>query len=78
MFYIFIIGMNKRQEREERIKKMILDTLSRNRDGMSYTAISKELKMSKISVSKYIAELKGEGKVRVRIVGPVKLVYLNE
>ena len=79
MFYIIIIVMvNKRLEREERIKESILDVLRKNKDGLSYTDLSKQLNMSKISISRYVAELKGEGKIRIRVVGPAKLVYLNE
>lgn len=59
---------------EER-KKLVENLLKSNTDGSSILEIAKELKISRNAVPVVIAELKGEGKVRIRPIGRVKLHY---
>ena len=56
-------------------KKEVSRLLKKNTDGLSILEISKELKISRNAVPVVLAELKGEGKVRVRPIGRVKLHY---
>jgi predicted ArsR family transcriptional regulator len=56
-------------------KKLVSTLLKRNTDGLSILEISKELNIGRNSVPVVLAELIGEGNVRVRPIGRVKLHY---
>ena len=58
-------------------KQLIVDLLKKNRDGLTVIEISKLLKFSRNTVAVYLAELRGENKIRVREVGMAKLHYLK-
>lgn len=61
-------------------KQIILDLLEDYPHGLSLTDIRRELKdkglKSRLTVTKYVHELIGEKKVKIRKIGQVKLVYL--
>lgn len=56
-------------------KELVTHLLKKNTDGLSILEIAKKLKISRNSVPVVLAELKGEGKVRIRPIGRVKLHY---
>ncbi len=57
-------------------KKDIIEKLLRKEtDGLTISELSKILKISRNTVAVALAELKGEGNVRVREVGMCKLHY---
>lgn len=56
-------------------KKQVIRLLKRNTDGLSILEIAKKLKISRNAVPVVLAELKGEGSVRIRPIGRVKLHY---
>jgi Mn-dependent DtxR family transcriptional regulator len=58
-------------------KELVIELLRKNTDGLSILEISRFLKISRNSVPVILAELKGEGKIRVRPIGRVKLHYWN-
>lgn len=58
-------------------KEAVEEILQRNRDGLTVIDISKQLKISRNTVAVALAELKGEGAIRVRPVGKAKLNYWN-
>jgi Mn-dependent DtxR family transcriptional regulator len=56
-------------------KKLVVDLLKSDREGLTVVDIAKRLKISRNTVSVALAELKGEGKIRIRPVGIAKLHY---
>tara|TARA_Y100000310_G_scaffold342555_1_gene446285 strand:- start:331 stop:519 length:189 start_codon:yes stop_codon:yes gene_type:complete len=56
-------------------KLLVTKLLKRNTDGLSILEIAKALKISRNTVPVVMAELKGEGKIRIRPIGRVKLHY---
>ena len=56
-------------------KEEIIRVLKKNTDGLTVVEIAKILKFSRNTVAVYLAELKGEGKIRVRPIGMAKLHY---
>lgn len=62
---------------KETKKEQVVKLLKKNTDGLSILEIAKFLKISRNSVPVILAELKGEGKIRVRPIGRVKLHYWN-
>jgi len=56
-------------------KEQVEELLMRNTDGLSILEIADFLKISRNSVPVILAELKGEGKIRIRPIGRVKLHY---
>jgi len=56
-------------------KKKVEELLKKNTDGLSILEIADFLKISRNSVPVILAELKGEGKIRIRPIGRVKLHY---
>lgn len=58
-------------------KEIVIELLKKNTDGLSIIEIAKLLKMSRNSVPVILAELKGEGLIRIRPIGRVKLHYLG-
>ena len=57
-------------------KQLVEDLLKRNTDGLTISEIAKELKIARNTVVVALAELKGEGRLRIRPVGMAKLHYL--
>ena len=58
-------------------KQAIVKLLKENLDGLTVSEISKLLNFSRNTVAVYLAELKGEDKLRIREVGMAKLHYLK-
>ncbi len=59
-------------------KKLIIETLKKHPEGLTLQKISNLTKMSRLTATKYVHELMGEGKVYQRSVGMAKLCYLKE
>tara|TARA_Y100000310_G_C20463698_1_gene706570 strand:+ start:106 stop:303 length:198 start_codon:yes stop_codon:yes gene_type:complete len=57
-------------------KERVIRLLQKDTDGLTILEIAKELKVSRNTVPVILAELKGEGKIRIRPVGKAKLHYL--
>jgi len=60
------------------IKNKILGILRHNSDGLTIIKIASLIGVHRNTIPKYLYELKGEEKVRIRKIGPAKLFYLNE
>lgn len=58
-------------------KDKVVLLLKRNRDGLTVSEIARKLKFSRNTVAVYLAELKGQRKIRIREVGMAKLHYLR-
>ena len=59
-------------------KRLVENLLRKNTDGLTITEIASLLKISRNTVAVALAELKGEGRIRVREVGMAKLHYLEK
>ena len=59
-------------------KKLIIDNLKKHPEGLTLQKIANLTNMSRLTATKYIHELMGEGKVYQRNVGMAKLCYLKE
>lgn len=59
-------------------KKIILRILKKHPEGLTIQKIAKLSGMSRITVTKYIHELIGEGRIHERKVGMARLLYLKE
>lgn len=55
----------------------IIKLLRKNTDGLTISEIARSLMFSRNTVAVYLAELKGEKKIRIREVGMAKLHYLK-
>ncbi len=58
-------------------KTLVESLLKKNIEGLTITEIASLLKISRNTVAVALAELKGEGRIRVREVGMAKLHYLE-
>jgi predicted transcriptional regulator len=58
-------------------KEAVEEILRKNTDGLTVIEISRSLKFSRNTVAVALAELKGEGAIRVREIGKAKLNYWN-
>ena len=56
-------------------KTAVEKLLKKDRDGLTIIEIARALKISRNTVPVILAELKGEGKIRIRPVGKAKLHY---
>jgi DNA-binding IclR family transcriptional regulator len=59
------------------LKKAIIELLQKHPEGLTIQQISNELKISRITATKYIHELIGAEIVYQRKVGKAKLCYLK-
>ncbi|MEM5793255.1 MAG: helix-turn-helix domain-containing protein [Candidatus Aenigmatarchaeota archaeon] len=59
-------------------KETIFEVLRRHPEGLTLQKIAEMTKMSRITATKYVHELIGEGKVYQRQVGVAKLCYPTE
>ena len=59
-------------------KDIIVELLKKNTDGLTVIEIARLLKISRNTAAVALAELKGEGSIRVRPVGMAKLNYWNK
>lgn len=60
------------------MKGKILDILKKNPEGSTIQKISDSLKISRLTATKYIHELLGEGKIYERKVGIARLLFSRE
>jgi len=60
------------------VKKEIINILKKHDEGLTISSISKELNVNRITATKYIYELLGMNKIRIRKIGMAKLVYLGD
>jgi len=58
-------------------KSLVEQLLKKNTDGFTVSEISRSLKIARNTVAVALAELKGEGRLRIRPVGVAKLHYLK-
>jgi Mn-dependent DtxR family transcriptional regulator len=56
-------------------KEAVIKLLKENTDGLTIIEIAKGLKISRNTVPVVLAELKGQGVIRIRPVGKAKLHY---
>jgi DNA-binding transcriptional regulator LsrR (DeoR family) len=56
-------------------KELVVEILKKNRDGMTIQEISKAIEISRNTAAVALAELKGEGTIRIRPIGKAKLHY---
>lgn len=56
-------------------KQLVKEILIENTSGLTIGEISSKLKISRNTAAVALAELKGEGKVRIREIGMAKLHY---
>ena len=59
-------------------KKLIVEMLKKHPQGLTLHKIAILTKMSRLTATKYVHELMGEGKIYQRSVGMAKLCYLKE
>ena len=59
------------------IREQIVSQLREKPEGMTISQLSKNLNMSRQTISKYVYGLISEGIVKIRKVGPAKLCYLK-
>lgn len=60
------------------IKDRVTSLLSSHREGLTFSQIAVEIGIHRNTISKYIYELKGEGKVFIRDFKTIKLCYLKK
>ena len=56
-------------------KELVSNLLKKDKDGLTIIEIATKLKISRNTVTIALAELKGEGKLRIRPIGKAKLHY---
>lgn len=59
-------------------KETIMEVLRKHPEGLTLQKISKLSSMSRLTATKYVHELIGEGKIYQREVGMAKLCYLKD
>ena len=59
-------------------KQLITDMLKKHPEGLTLQKIANLTQMSRLTATKYIHELMGEGRVYQRNVGMAKLCYLKD
>lgn len=65
-------------ETKKNPKGIIIDILKKHPEGLTLQKIANLSEMSRLTATKYIHELIGEGKIHQRTVGMAKLCYLKE
>ena len=68
---------NNKMERMGK-KEELIELLKKDTDGLTIVEIARKLGISRNTTAVAIAELKGEGKLRIRPVGVAKLHYLKK
>lgn len=53
----------------------ILKVLKKHKDGVTIKELSEMVKVSRITLAKYLVILETQKKIKIRNVGPSKLVY---
>lgn len=62
----------------EKTRKAILDILRKHPEGLTVAKISSLLKISRITATKYIERLIGEGMIYEKKIGVYRLLFLRE
>ena len=70
--------MPKSAKREEKTRKLILDTLHQHKDGLTISDIARLLELHYTTASKYLAILEAEQKLVRRDVGMAKVFRVKE
>lgn len=65
-------------KRKKHSKAVILKLLKDHPEGLTIQKLSKLAKMSRITATKYVHELIGEGKVLERKIGVARLMFSKE
>ena len=65
-------------KRKKHPKKTILELLEKHPEGLTIQKVADLSKMSRLTATKYIHELLGEGRVYERKVGIARLLYTKE
>ena len=65
------------KEKERKITEKILEVL-REKGELCIKELAKEVGISRNTLPRYLALLEGQGKVKVRALGPVKLYSVRE
>jgi DNA-binding IclR family transcriptional regulator len=60
------------------IKYKIVRSLEKHPEGLTFTQIAVEVGMHRHTITKYVYELKGEGKISIRDLRTLKLCYLKK
>jgi len=63
---------------KEYVKEDVMKILKKRPEGLTFVELTRETKTSKPTLTKYVYELIGGGKIHVRVVGSAKLCYLKE
>lgn len=61
---------------QEEWERLILKEIEKSKGNLNITEISKKLKASRITVSKYLTSLESKGKIRKKVVGRSKVYVL--
>ncbi len=59
-------------------KKIILKTLNEHPEGLTIQKVANLTKMSRLTATKYIHELIGEGRIHERKIGVARLLFSKE
>jgi predicted transcriptional regulator len=59
-------------------KSIIMDVLEKHPEGLTLHSVAKLSSMNRLTATKYVHELLGEGKLFQRLVGKAKLCYLKD
>lgn len=61
---------------KEKIKKILL-ILKKNREGLNMTELSRKMGVTRQALIPYIQYLNKQGKIKIRKIGPSKLIMLD-
>ena len=70
-----MLSINAQKRMKKTKKELVIELLKRNTDGLTVIEIAKELQISRNTVAVALAELKGAGLIRIRMIGMAKLNY---
>lgn len=70
-----IAQVKKGKEGMKSKKELVIELLKKHTEGLTVIEISRMLKISRNTIAVYLAELKGEGKIWIRVIGMAKLNY---
>ncbi len=59
-------------------REVVLNELSRNKEGYTISELAKKLKMSRNTISNALAYFEGAGKVKIRQAGMAKLYFIKK
>jgi len=65
-------------QKKRKPKKTIMKLLDDHPEGLTIQRVANLTKMSRLTATKYIHELLGEGKIRERKVGVARLLFSKE